>query len=218
VAGVAQPLKLAALAWGPSEPDQWGAKSRQVDFFDVKNDLEVLLAASQLQCHFVPVQHPLMHPGRCAEIRVDGKVKGLIGELHPQWVRAEGLPSSPVLFEIALDCLTEKPLPAPVALSKQPMVQRDMALWVSANTPYQSLLDTIWACVNAEPMLDVVRDVTLFDVWQDQNASLDQPNEVSLALRFWLQDPTVTLEDDRVEQCLLMIRQALEKSHNARQR
>jgi phenylalanyl-tRNA synthetase beta chain len=218
VAGVAQPLKLAALAWGAAEPDQWATKSRHVDFFDVKNDLEVLLDASQLQYRFVPANHPLMHPGRCAEIWVDDQVKGLIGELHPQWVRAEGLPSSPVLFEIALDCLTEKPLPAPLALSKQPMVQRDMALWVSANTPYQSLLDTIWASIKTEPMLGVVRDVTLFDVWQDQNASSDQPNEVSLALRFWLQDPAVTLEDDRVEQCLQIIRQALEKAHNARQR
>ena len=218
VAGVAQPLKLAALAWGTSEPDQWATKSRHVDFFDVKNDLEVLLDASQMKYWFVPAQHPLMHPGRCAEIWVDGQAKGLIGELHPQWVRAEGLLSAPVLFEIDLDCLTEKPLPAPVALSKQPMVQRDMALWVSANTPYQSLLDTIWASVKTEPMLNVVRDVTLFDVWQDQNASPDQPNEVSLALRFWLQDPAVTLEDDRVEQCLQIIRQALEKSHNARQR
>lgn len=98
------------------------------------------------------------------------------------------------------------------------MVQRDMALWVSANTPYQSLLDTIWKTVKAEPTLEVVRDVTLFDVWQDQNAAPNPSGEVSLALRFWLQDPTVTLEDDRVEQCLQIIRQALEKSHNARQR
>jgi len=215
---VAQPLKLAALAWGASEPDQWGVKSRQVDFFDVKNDLEVLLDASQRQCRFVPAQHPLMHPGRCAEIWVDDNVKGLIGELHPQWVRAEGLSTSPVLFELDLDCLTEKPLPAPIPLSKQPMVQRDMALWVSANIPYQSLLDTIRTTIEAEPMLEVVRDVTLFDVWQDQNALPDQSSEVSLALRFWLQDPTVTLEDDRVEQCLQTIRQALEKTHNARQR
>lgn len=218
VAGVAQPLKLAALAWGALEPDQWGSKPRQVDFFDVKNDLEVLLAAIQLRCRFVPSQHPLMHPGRCAEIWVDDKRKGLMGELHPQWVRAEGLLSSPVLFEIDLDCLTQKPLPAPVPLSKQPMVQRDMALWVSANTPYQSLLDTIWTTVRTEPTLEVVRDVTLFDVWQDQNAAPNPSGEVSLALRFWLQDPTVTLEDDRVEQCLQIIRQALEKAHNARQR
>lgn len=218
VAGVAQPLKLAALAWGALEPDQWGSKPRQVDFFDVKNDLEVLLAASHLRCRFVPSQHPLMHPGRCAEIWVDDKRKGLMGELHPQWVRAEGLLSSPVLFEVDLDCLTQKPLPAPVPLSKQPMVQRDMALWVSANTPYQSLLDTIWTTVRTEPTLEVVRDVTLFDVWQDQNAAPNPSGEVSLALRFWLQDPTVTLEDDRVEQCLQIIRQALEKAHNARQR
>lgn len=218
VAGVSQPLKLAALAWGPSEPDQWGIKPRQVDFFDIKNDVEVLLDASQAKCRFVPAKHPLMHPGRCAEILINDQVKGLIGELHPQWVRADGLSSAPVLFELELDCLTEQPLPRPEPLSKQPMVQRDMALWVSANTPYQLLLDTIWAVVEADPSLHVIREVTLFDVWQDQRAPQDQTNEVSLALRFWLQDPTVTLEDDRVEQCLQTIRQALEKAHNARQR
>jgi phenylalanyl-tRNA synthetase beta chain len=223
VAGVAQPLKLAALAWGPCEPDQWASKARHVDFFDLKNDVEVLLDASRIKCRFVPAQHPLMHPGRCAEIWVDVSgeglsLKGLIGELHPQWVREDGLSSAPVLFELDLDCLVDRPLPAPEPLSKQPMVQRDMALWVSANTPYQSLLDTIWATIASDPSMQVVRDVTLFDVWQDQNAQTQQAGEVSMALRFWLQDQTVTLEDDRVEQCLQTIRHALEKAHNARQR
>jgi len=98
------------------------------------------------------------------------------------------------------------------------MVQRDMALWVSANTHYQSLLDTIWSTVAADPSLQVVRDVTLFDVWQDQSSQVEPSNEISMALRFWLQDQTVTLEDDRVEHCLQTIRYALEKAHNARQR
>ncbi|MFO7746803.1 MAG: phenylalanine--tRNA ligase subunit beta, partial [Orrella sp.] len=216
VAGVAQPLKLAAMAWGPADPEQWAIKSRQVDFYDVKSDVEALFGASSASLRFVPVTHPLMHPGRCAEILFNNETRGLIGELHPQWVREEGLASAPMMFEIDLDCLLERPLPAPSALSKQPVVQRDMALWVSANTPIQSLLDTIWETVSSDAGLEILRHVTLFDVWHDPNG--DAEHSVSVALRFLLQDQAVTLEDERVEYCLLTIRQALEKVHNARQR
>lgn len=216
VAGVAQPLKLAAMAWGPADPEQWAIKSRQVDFYDVKSDVEALFGASSASLRFVPATHPLMHPGRCAEILFNNETRGLIGELHPQWVREEGLASAPMMFEIDLKCLLERPLPAPSTLSKQPVVQRDMALWVSANTPVQSLLDTIWETVSNDVGLDIVRHVTLFDVWQDPNG--DAEHSVSVALRLLLQDQAVTLEDERVEYCLLTIRQALEKVHNARQR
>lgn len=216
VAGVSQPLKLGALAWGPADPEQWGLKSRQIDFYDVKNDVQALFGSSAHALRFAPTTHPLMHPGRCAHVVLHNEVKGFIGEIHPQWVREEGLASAPVAFELDLACLMDRERPVPKTLSKQPMVQRDMALWVSANTPVQSLLDTIWEMVTSDPALEIVRHVSLFDVWLDPNG--DSEHSVSVALRFLLQDQAVTLEDERVEYCLLTIRQALEKVHNARQR
>ena len=216
VAGVAQPLKIAAMAWGPADPEQWAIKSRAVDFFDIKNDVVTLFGASAQALRFVPAAHALLHPGRCAEIWFEEQCVGLIGEVHPQWVSAEGLPSAPVLFELDLGCLLTRALPAPQTLSKQPVVQRDMALWVSANTPLQSLLDTIWNTVSANPTLEIIRHVSLFDVWHEPSEQVSP--SVSLGLRFWLQDQRVTLEDERVEQCLQTIRAVLETAHDARQR
>lgn len=216
VAGVAQPLKLAAMACGPADPEQWAVKSRAVDFFDIKNDVVTLFGASAQALRFVPTTNALLHPGRCAEIWFNGESCGLIGEVHPQWVKAEGLASAPVVFELDLASLLTRALPEPQPLSKQPVVQRDMALWVSANIPLQSLLDTIWETVAANPALEIIRHVSLFDVWRESGEQASP--SVSLGLRFWLQDQLVTLEDERVEQCLQTIRDVLEDAHDARQR
>jgi phenylalanyl-tRNA synthetase beta chain len=214
VAAVAQPLKIAGAAWGPAMDEQWGVKTRQTDFFDVKRDVEVLFGRQGAQLGFSATEHPLFHPGRCAEILLGADVCGVIGELHPRWAREDGLQTAPVLFELDLSALTHVGLPQTRALSKQPVVQRDMALWVSADTTAQSLLDTIAVTVKKDAELSVVFDVQLFDVWRPELGS----NEVSLAFRFWLQDPELTLEDERVEHCMSVIKQALEVTHGARQR
>lgn len=226
VAGVAQPMKIAAAAWGPSASEQWGLKSRAVDFFDVKRDVETLFGRGIAGLRFEKAEHPLFHPGRCAAITFAGAPCGWIGELHPKWVRQEGLSTPPVLFEIAFDVLQHRDLPHPTALSKQPIVQRDMALWVSADIPVQSILDTIKFAVDGNPELTVVRNVKLFDVWQsdaaggasDSGSSESSRDDVSLAFRFWLQDQDVTLEDERVDHCMGLIRDALAQAHGARQR
>ncbi len=95
-----------------------------------------------------------------------------------------------------------------------------MAVWVAAEKPVGELLDTIHATIASEADLSVVRDVFLFDVWRDKNfeSSSEAANEKSLAFRFWLQDTEVTLDDARVDACLLKIRSALESAHQARQR
>src|SRR5690606_9830231 len=49
VAGVDQPMRLAALAYGPAREEQWGLASRPVDFFDLKGDLEALMGG-RVQC------------------------------------------------------------------------------------------------------------------------------------------------------------------------
>jgi len=221
VKGVNQPLHLAAAAWGVAEPEQWGLPQRQVDFFDVKHDLQALFGARSGELlRFEPQQHPLFHPGRCAKISKQGQTIGWIGELHPMWVREAGLPSAPVMFEITLDSLIQVSLPVPKPLSRQPVVQRDMALWVAANIPVQHLLDTIHETVQSDPELAIVRDVVLFDVWKDTKAEQENrgDGQVSLAFRVWMQDQSVTLEDERVDSCMLKLRQALEVRHNARSR
>ena len=103
VAGVEQPRKLAGLAWGSVDALQWGQKERAVDFFDLKGDVEALLAPRAAV--FRPAEHPALHPGRSARIEVDGHAIGFIGELHPRWRQAYELPSAPMLFELELSAL-----------------------------------------------------------------------------------------------------------------
>ena len=69
-----------------------------MDFFDVKGDVEALLAP--LQAQFEPAEHPAMHPGRCARVRVAGREIGYVGELHPRWRQSWDLQQAPVLFDV----------------------------------------------------------------------------------------------------------------------
>lgn len=216
VAGIEQPQKLAGAAWGGANPDQWGLASKGVDFFDVKRDVETLLDARLADVRFAPLSHPLLHPGRSAEILLDGKSIGLIGELHPKWVQEQELGTAPVLFELAYDSLRTVPMPIVKELSKQPTVHRDLAIWVSTDKTVQALLDTIQNTISADSNLNVVQDVQLFDQWKDPSKEAAQ--EKSLAFRIILQDTEVTLDDARVDGCVAKIRQALETVHQARPR
>ncbi|MEY4695288.1 MAG: Phenylalanine--tRNA ligase beta subunit, partial [Pseudomonadota bacterium] len=83
VAGFDQPMRVAGMAWGPIEPLGWQGKARLVNFFDVKADVEKLLAPRKAE--FVAAEHPALHPGRSAQVLMDGKPIGFVGELHPRW-------------------------------------------------------------------------------------------------------------------------------------
>jgi phenylalanyl-tRNA synthetase beta chain len=216
VAAVNQPQVLAAAAWGAATEDQWGQKSRAVDFFDVKRDLEVLFSAQAKKLRFVPAQHALLHPGRSARIEFDEATVGWLGELHPLWVQQQELVTAPVLFEVSLESLAVLPMPSLHELSRQPMVQRDLAIWVPADQAVQALLDTIHQTIEADASLAVVQHVGLFDLWRDP-AKLDS-TEKSLAFRLSLQDTDSTLDEAQVDLCMAKLRAALEVTHQARSR
>ena len=144
-----------------------------------------------------------------------GETIGWIGELHPRWVQRAELPHAPIVFEVDATRAAAHPLPALSEISRQPVVIRDLAMWVPEGVLAQQMLDTVRRVVASEPELAVVKDVRLFDVWRDKSLL---GKEKSLAFRFWLQDTSVTLDDARVESCLARIRTALETEHGARLR
>lgn len=216
VAGVHQPLRLAGAAWGPVEPEQWGQKTRMVDFFDLKSDIENLFGSGAKQLCFVAASHPALHPGRSARIDLNGQAVGWLGELHPQWLQQLDINSSsaPILFELEASALSYAPMPEVLAQSRQPVVQRDLAFWVDTAVSYQQITDTLTATIQADANLAIVKDFRLFDVWKaDANAS-----EQSLAIHFWLQDTQATLDDVQVEQSMQALLAALTKTHAIRQR
>ncbi|HMA32628.1 MAG TPA: phenylalanine--tRNA ligase subunit beta, partial [Casimicrobiaceae bacterium] len=123
---LAQPVRIGGLAFGPSDPEQWGIRTRPVDFFDVKNDLETLAAPLPLTTR--ACSRAWLHPGRSADVIVDGTVAGWIGELHPRLVRHFDLPAAPILFELDAASLARLPLPVGHAVSRFPIVRRDLAV------------------------------------------------------------------------------------------
>src|SRR5258708_37345495 len=90
VAGVRQPNRVGAIAYGPALEEQWGVPGRNVDFFDVKADVESLLAPRSAR--FEPASHPALHPGRPARVMLEGRAIGSVGEVDPPWPRKADLP------------------------------------------------------------------------------------------------------------------------------
>lgn len=214
VAGVNQPMRLGAAAWGPAFPEQWGTKTRAVDFFDVKSDVENLFGVRASQLRFVTDTHPALHPGRCARIELNGESVGWLGELHPEWLQQLDINTAPVLFELDAEALAYTPMPQITTQSRQPVAQRDLAFWVSTSVSYQQIIDTLQATIAAEPALHIVKDFKLFDVWKADTQAAEQ----SLAMRFWLQDTQATLDDAQVEQSMQSLLHVLVQTHQIRQR
>ena len=193
VAGVAQPRRLAGLAWGYADGLQWGSKDRAVDFFDAKGDVQALLAPHVAT--FVAAPHPALHPGRSAAIQLDGQAVGFVGELHPQWRQAYELPSAPVLFEIDLDALQTRALPQAHALPRQQAAWRDVAVVAPDGVTH----DQIIATIHADPS-GLVRSARLFDVYKPaQPTGGLAAGERSLAIRIELRDDDATLTDERID-------------------
>ena len=208
VAGFRQPWKLAALAYGTALPEQWGCASRNVDFFDVKGDLELLLAP--LVARFEVAAHPALHPGRSARVVVDGEPIGFIGELHPQWQQKYGLPLAPVLFQIDLDPMRRAGLPQHVEGSRQPVVIRDMAIVVDHALELQQLLDALG--VNRPA---IVSDIRLFDVYVGRGVEVGKK---SLAFRIVMQDTRRTLLEAEVDAAMQQLVAYLQQAFAAQLR
>jgi phenylalanyl-tRNA synthetase beta chain len=185
VAGLRQPICVAAAAFGPALEEQWAAATRTVDFFDVKGDLEALYAPRALR--FAAAEHPALHPGRSARVLLDDEPVGWIGELHPRWQLKYELPQPVVLFEVDAESLLDAPLPAPERPSKFPPVIRDIALVLDQGLAAQALLDAA-----AELALPIVHEVRLFDLYQGPN--LPQGKK-SLAFRVVMQHTERSLTD-----------------------
>ncbi|KVN17613.1 MULTISPECIES: phenylalanine--tRNA ligase subunit beta [unclassified Burkholderia] len=217
VEGYAQPKRVGALAYGPAVDEQWAAATRQVDYFDVKGDLEALLAP--VVARFVKAEHPALHPGRSAQIEVDGRAVGWIGELHPRLMQQYELPHAPVMFEIDADALVARALPAPSEVSKFPPVRRDIAVVVDQKVEVQALFDEMKKAL-AEDACKFVQKVALFDEFRAKSNTSSglSAHEKSLAFRVTLQDAAGTLQDETVDQAIQTLVDRMARVYGARLR
>ncbi len=208
VAGFRQPWKLTGLAFGSALPEQWGSKSRNVDFYDMKGEVERLLAPAVAR--FERTTHPALHPGRSARVLLGDQEIGVIGELHPQWLQKYDLPQAPVIFELDLSPLTASKLPKYADVSRQPMATRDLAIVVDQKLELQKLLDGMLANRPA-----IIQDIRLFDVYTGKGIA---QGEKSLAFRIVMQDTQRTLLDAEVDAAMQQLITYLQQTFAAQLR
>jgi len=193
--------RVAGLAYGTALPEQWGTAARNVDFYDVKADVEALFAPAALR--FVAMAHPSSHPGRSAQILFDGQAVGWIGELHPQWQQQYDLPQPVVWFELDQTALMQATVPRAVEISKFPPVRRDLAVLVDESVAVQSLLDAM----QSENAPNVI-ELALFDLYRGKGM---EEGKKSLAFRVLLQDTKKTLTDAEIEPSVARLIAVLQK-------
>jgi phenylalanyl-tRNA synthetase beta chain len=213
VAGILQPMRVAGLTYGGAVQRQWSAKDAAADFFDVKGDVESLLAP--LQVSFVAAEHPAMHPGRCAKMVLNGVDIGVVGELHPLWRQGYELPQAPIMFELDLAAVMQRDVPAAQAVAKFQDVERDIAVIVRESVGHAALM----AAIHAAPTQGLLRDALLFDVYRpkESGAGIEQ-GEKSLAVRLRLASQDATLTEEQIEAAVAAVVQQLQADVGARLR
>ena len=194
--GLEQRKKLAGVITGDLYAEQWGCNNRAVDFYDVKGDVEVLLAqASQQTFRFEATQHAALHPGQAAHIsNAQGDVVGYVGALHPKVQKQLGLNQNVFVFELDLGMMQAKKIPAYQQVSKYPSIRRDLALLLDENISTNALYDAIDKVVEQESIAQLLR-YSVFDVYTGEGL---EKGKKSIALSLILQDFSRTLEDAEI--------------------
>jgi len=200
---IEQKPKFAGLVSGDYENEQWDENKRPIDFYDLKGDLEAILAltADPESFDFEVAEHPVLHPGQSAKVMRKGQEIGWIGMLHPELEKKLSLGHNTYLFEVELDALSEGKLPAFKALSRFPSIRRDIALEMDEAVSFGE----VKKCVKAAST-SIIQDIRLFDVYTGDNVDSGRK---SLALSLILQDYSKTLTDEEVENATAKILSAL---------
>jgi phenylalanyl-tRNA synthetase beta chain len=190
-----EPRRLTMVMTGIRETETWlpGADIEPVDFYDMKGVVETLLMGLHMrEVVFAPAQHPAYHPGRVAEVSVNGKVVGLLGQLHPLVVKKYELQvddDQPVLaadFDLDILLCQAPEMHVVDSVSRFPAVQQDIAVVIDENIPAQDVEAMIRQ--TGQPL---VTDVQLFDVFRGEQLGAGKKS-LAYSLTFQAEDRTLT--------------------------
>ncbi len=189
-----QRKKIAGVVTGPLYEEQWSGDTRLVDFYDVKGDVEALLAEASAQSfEFVRADNTALHPGQSAKILCDGNEVGLCGALHPALEKKLDLDQPVFVFELDMDLISEKQLPTYRKISPLPSIRRDLALLLDQDVDYARVSASLEKLANKE--IPEFVDFMIFDVYSGKKLDSGQK---SLALGLIFQDFSRTLEEQEI--------------------
>ncbi len=192
---ILQDYVISGVVTGRRLPEQWGAGREMADFYDIKGDVEALLALGRhTDVEFEAAGHPALHPGQSARLRFGGQAGGWIGRLHPALEKKLDLPLKLYVFEISAEYLSRAQVPAFQPLSRYPAIRRDIALEVDETVSYGALA----RCIR-EAGPEWLRKVEIFDEYRGEG--IDSGRK-SVAIGLTLQDLSRTLTEDVVSQAM----------------
>ncbi|MEW6661996.1 MAG: phenylalanine--tRNA ligase subunit beta [Bacillota bacterium] len=187
-------LHVAALVSGKLDK-VWRYPVENLDFFFLKGILETFLKSLALGNYLlVPArEHPFLHPGRAANIELDGQTLGYIGELHPFVQESYGLPARTCLFEMNMGSVRIESIEAKKysSIPRFPSIKRDIAIMVSEETPTGEIEKLI-----AEAGGTWLNKIQLFDLYQGEQICVGKK---SLAYTLTYQSHERTLTDEDVK-------------------
>ncbi|HGO3659665.1 phenylalanine--tRNA ligase subunit beta [Staphylococcus aureus] len=193
---------LSGILTGDYVVNQWQGKKETVDFYLAKGVVDRVSEKLNLEFSYRRADIDGLHPGRTAEILLENKVVGFIGELHPTLAADNDLKRTYV-FELNFDALMAVSVgyinyqPIPIF----PGMSRDIALEVDQNIPAADLLSTIHAHGG-----NILKDTLVFDVYQGEHL---EKGKKSIAIRLNYLDTEETLTDERVSKVQAEIEAAL---------
>lgn len=204
--------RIAAVACGDADAEQWGIAARTLDFHDIRGDLDSLAGLAGAQLDYRASVHVFAHPGRSADVyrlneAGDGTCIGWIGQLHPRLQQAMGVDAEMYGFELELDALLARPLPRASAQSRFPSVRRDLAVVVPEAVTWAALRASVTAAAGS-----LLRELHLFDRYAGKGV---ESGFKSLAMGLILQDDSRTLIDRDVDAVVAEVMATLRSEHGA---
>ncbi|MBN4063678.1 phenylalanine--tRNA ligase subunit beta [Cardiobacterium sp. AH-315-I02] len=193
--GIEQEPMFAGVICGDIHNEQWLDETRKVDYFDIKADVEALLAFSSKVTVFEAAehsaQHPALHPGQSACIKQENQIVGWIGALHPEVQKALDIDPTTYVFELKQSAIANNRIPAFSPLSRFPEVRRDLAILVDEKIPVAEILSTIETASS-----NLLKETQLFDIYQGKGVA---EGIKSVAFGLILQEFSRTLTDSEVD-------------------
>ena len=207
---LSQQKMLAGAITGTRTQEGWADPATEVDFYDIKGDVEAILAlcGTGTQVEFACAQHPALHPGQTlALVNTQGLTFGHIGKLHPTLQQSLGLSQPVYVFELVLAEITQGQIAAFDEISKYPAVRRDISLSLHADVVIAELVATAKASAG-----DYLIDLKVFDVYEGKHI---ETNRKSVAIGLTFQDKSRTLNDEDVSAAMDAVIKALQSAHDA---
>ena len=207
--GVKQTEVLGGVIVGALNDEHWAIEQRSANFYDLKADVEALLAMTSApeEFSFVTGEHSALHPGQTALIYRADNLVGQLGALHPEIERKLGIKGKAFLFEIDMTALGLRNIVQAQELSKYPANRRDLAIVVNSDVRFADIAATIKK-VSGNQLVDL----KLFDVYTGSGVA---EGKKSLAIAITLQDLARTLEDKDIQQLVNQVVSALSEEFNA---